>query len=1391
MAVQYLNGSIQDDYLETVDGTNVVTGGPGNDYILATSGQNTIVYNVGDGIDTVNFAAPRSYQFAGFLAAAQSALSGGALSGPYQSSYFASVDSSLFTRLPSGIATTLTAIQSGPVDGAAATKAFNDLIAWANTPVTNVIQFGAGISLSTLTTQLGAPSVFGVPGLASLTVSPNQGIVLQLVPPDMVAPMPDGSPVPPPPPMDVQLQFADGSTASLASLPARSDGGVAGFQSGTSGNDVLKGSLASDSISGGAGNDLIDAGEGSDSVQGGDGNDVIAGGGGFDFIEGQNGDDVIAAGRDGGTVFGGAGNDTYLFNAGEGTLFIDNTPGVVGGETDTLSFGGGLDTSKVAAYVNAQGTLVLTVPGTQDQVQINWFYADPWSGEMVMRPDQVVPRVQFVDSQGHARVFDLAGLVAANQDALVSATPGAPVYLFGGAAGSFELTSTVPVAGGDYAVRYAVTGSLFDAPNLPPVADAGFKSLNVNEGAFSVGIPAGTFKDPEGGALTYVATLADGSPLPAWLSFDPKTLTFSGTADDPQVGSYALRVTATDDRKQSTALDFSFAVANVNDAPTVGTAVGSITTNEDAALTIDLSKAFADADAGDLLALSFTNLPSWLKYDAKTNALTGTPDNAEVGNYSITATATDLAGATAQQTFSLSVLNVNDAPVVATPIGSISTKQDAPLTINLGSAFSDVDVGDKLALSFTNLPSWLKYDAKTNALTGTPGNAEVGNYSITATATDLAGATAQQTFTVSVANVNDAPVVNVALGDQAATQDKAFSVSLSSLFADVDVGDQLALSVSAPGWLQYDAKTGLLSGTPGNDDVGTASVTVTATDLAGANASYGFKVAVANVNDAPELVNPIGDMSVASGQSFSMKLPANAFRDIDVGDVISYAITLADGTPLPAWAKFDASTLTLSGVAPTVSPTTRSMGMEFRVVASDRAGATASDVFAFTVNAGSADAGKVLVGGSGNDRLTGGTGNDDLTGNGGRDVLNGGAGDDTLRFSQDGTWGNVTRTNVGSPRNAGSGETVSLDGKRQSQDVFIGGSGTDTLLGTAGADAILLDDTRTRALQNGPRLSGIEVISAGAGDDVVDLTSRRYAYGDVTVDGGEGNDTLWSSGGNDVLYGGAGNDRMDGGAGKDYLDGGSGDDTLYGSWGADILQGGAGNDTLKDISPTASTVLDGGAGNDVLEDSTGKSLFIGGRGDDTLKLGGGNDIIAFNAGDGRDTVRSGNGGSGALSLGGTVRIEDLAFRRSGQNLILDVSRNDSITFQDWYRGRQYQAVSNLQFVTEDMTGGTKAMRDQAVEGFDFRKLVGAFDTARSRNPGLSSWALTNSLTAFQLAGSDTQAIGGDLAYAYGTSGSLAGIALGAAQEQITASSFGGKQALTPAGAPAPGGIKLV
>jgi hypothetical protein len=84
---------------------------------------------------------------------------------------------------------------------------------------------------------------------------------------------------------------------------------------------------------------------------------------------------------------------------------------------------------------------------------------------------------------------------------------------------------------------------LNDAPVvIAPLAD---QQLNFHK-PFSWNIPASSFVDIDNGdVLDYTATLADGSALPEWLSFDSGNLTFSGWAPK-QVMDVDVMVTATD-----------------------------------------------------------------------------------------------------------------------------------------------------------------------------------------------------------------------------------------------------------------------------------------------------------------------------------------------------------------------------------------------------------------------------------------------------------------------------------------------------------------------------------------------------------------------------------------------------------------------------------------------------------------------------------------------------------------------------------------------------------------------------------------------------------------------------------------------------------------------------
>ena len=153
----------------------------------------------------------------------------------------------------------------------------------------------------------------------------------------------------------------------------------------------------------------------------------------------------------------------------------------------------------------------------------------------------------------------------------------------------------------------------------------------------------------------------------------------------------------------------------------------------------------------------------------------------------------------------------------------------------------------------------------------------------------------------------------------------------------------------------------------------------------------------------------------------------------------------------------------------------------------------------------------------------------------------------------------------------GTGEYVMLEGKNKVADVFTGSNDANVLVlsDDACGDALFLDDIYT-AFGNQARLSQIDEIRAGAGDDIIDLTSQQFAYrgNGTTVYGGSGNDTIWANSGNNVLFGDAGKDRLIGANGDDILVGGAGNDSMHGGGGNDTFcfGGNFGNDTVEQLS---------------------------------------------------------------------------------------------------------------------------------------------------------------------------------------------------------------------------------
>ena len=198
-----------------------------------------------------------------------------------------------------------------------------------------------------------------------------------------------------------------------------------------------------------------------------------------------------------------------------------------------------------------------------------------------------------------------------------------------------------------------------------------------------------------------------------------------------------------------------------------------------------------------------------------------------------------------------------------------------------------------------------------------------------------------------------------------------------------------------------------------------------------------------------------------------------------------------------------------------------------------------------------------IHGQAGDDYLSGGEGDDSLNSGAGADHLSGDAGDDILTLSADSVWtGDHRAVNVAADEDIGTGRSIALSGYNRFNDVADGGQGLDTLILTDTNDAFFLDDSYSglhSALselvdqgQTVARMIDLESIVAGDGNDIVDLTSSNFTLSDqsITLNGGNGDDVLWSGHGDDNLLGGNGNDILFGGSGNDTLTGGEGRDVF-------------------------------------------------------------------------------------------------------------------------------------------------------------------------------------------------------------------------------------------------------
>ncbi len=165
-----------------------------------------------------------------------------------------------------------------------------------------------------------------------------------------------------------------------------------------------------------------------------------------------------------------------------------------------------------------------------------------------------------------------------------------------------------------------------------------------------------------------------------------------------------------------------------------------------------------------------------------------------------------------------------------------------------------------------------------------------------------------------------------------------------------------------------------------------------------------------------------------------------------------------------------------------------------------------------------------------------------------------------------------------------------------------------------------------------------QALAGTAGGDT--LTS---AFGNATLDGLAGNDSIAAAGYGNHLLGGAGDDSLDGGAGNASIDAGSGNNLVsVAGWG-DSIAGGAGNDSI--------TLANGGNAHVASGDGDDR-ISLGQGGGNSVDAGGGSDTVSYSGhaanyhvqrnADGSLTV-SGPGGQDQLSHVELVQFSDGSF----------------------------------------------------------------------------------------------------------------------------------------------------
>ncbi|MEK6950969.1 MAG: putative Ig domain-containing protein [Nanoarchaeota archaeon] len=484
-----------------------------------------------------------------------------------------------------------------------------------------------------------------------------------------------------------------------------------------------------------------------------------------------------------------------------------------------------------------------------------------------------------------------------------------------------EFPVTTNTLAGDYTVVVTVVNSegtenavlnlhVETAPTVNPIANQ-----DVAESQTLQFTAAGS--DQDGDAVTFVArkVCVSGDWLCSLVeSLVPSTENhlYSGMAFNQQSGQFSyspnsatvkhpaterefqLKIRAYDGQQSSAWEYVTVTVSDVNQLP-VFTSTPVTEGWENAYYVYPLTA--TDADTEDELTFSLTAGPEGMLI-TQNDVLRWTPTFEQAGEHAVTLQVAD--GLTAvTQTFTLTIENINREPVLD-PIGNKQVNEGQPLTFTVTA--SDAD-GDQFGLSSTSLPAGAAFNQQTGQFSWTPTFEQAGTYQVTFRAMDAAGDFDLETVTITVVNVNRAPVV-APVDDQSVDEGETLQFTVTATDAD---GDALIFAMSS-NWpagatlTNHWDGTAIFSWTPSFEQAGTYELTFSVADSS-TFVQETFSVTVRDVTNVqpatnnPPVITAPDDQTVNEGELLSFSVTAT---DQD-NDPLIFSVQ-----NLPAGANFDA-----------------------------------------------------------------------------------------------------------------------------------------------------------------------------------------------------------------------------------------------------------------------------------------------------------------------------------------------------------------------------------------------------------------------------------------------------------------------------------------------------